>query len=91
LFARDTRDEELVQAIFNTNPLKKSDGGRPTMHIIDCRNQLAANANRIKGAGVESAKTYQCTITFMNIQNIHGKFRNLEKLSQGLGLTGPLI
>ena len=71
---RNSYDEELLSHIKNISPLKK-------LIIYDCRPYLAAQANRLKGAGFENIDNYpNSEIIFCNIDHIHSARNSLNKL-----------
>lgn len=73
--ATSPADELLVASIAASGLLPDS------LHIIDCRPMSNALANRAKGYGVESSDNYKnCTISFMNIPNIHSMRDSMKKL-----------
>eukprot|EP01102_Stenamoeba_stenopodia_P012955 TRINITY_DN4137_c0_g1_i1.p1 TRINITY_DN4137_c0_g1~~TRINITY_DN4137_c0_g1_i1.p1 ORF type:complete len:888 (-),score=179.76 TRINITY_DN4137_c0_g1_i1:28-2691(-) len=75
---RCKEDEKLFEAI------RDSGTGRE-LHLLDCRPIVNAYANRLKGAGVESAQHYQnCRRVFLNIENIHAMRNSLLKLSKSI-------
>ncbi|KAF1792462.1 Myotubularin family [Phytophthora cactorum] len=64
--ATSPADESLVAGIASSSLLQDQ------LQIIDCRPMSSALANRAKGYGVESSVNYKnCTISFMEIPNIH--------------------
>ncbi|KAG6975271.1 hypothetical protein JG688_00002557 [Phytophthora aleatoria] len=64
--ATSPADESLVAGIVSSSLLQDQ------LQIIDCRPMSSALANRAKGYGVESSVNYKnCTISFMEIPNIH--------------------
>ncbi|KAL1519176.1 hypothetical protein AB1Y20_003436 [Prymnesium parvum] len=64
--ARSSYDEQLLQAIADTNPVTDR------LQIIDCRPRVNAALNHAKGKGYEhSAQYVMAKISFMNIDNIH--------------------
>lgn len=64
-------DEKLVKMIRG-NP------SNPLLSIIDCRTKEAASANIVGGGGYESYEN--CSLYFMNIENIHEVRGSYEKL-----------
>ncbi|KAJ0402451.1 hypothetical protein P43SY_000604 [Pythium insidiosum] len=73
--ATSPADEKLVAAISASSLLSDA------LHIIDCRPMSNALANRAKGYGVESTDNYKnCTVSFMNIPNIHSMRDSMKKL-----------
>ncbi|TMW68529.1 hypothetical protein Poli38472_005997 [Pythium oligandrum] len=73
--ATSPADEHLVAAIASSSLLSDA------LHIIDCRPMSNALANRAKGYGVESSDNYKnCTISFMNIPNIHTMRDSMKRL-----------
>ncbi|CAI5745603.1 unnamed protein product [Peronospora destructor] len=73
--ATSSADESLVAGIASSNPLREQ------LQIIDCRPMSSALANRAKGYGVESSVNYKnCTVSFMEIPNIHSMRESMRKL-----------
>ena len=53
----------------------------PVLSIYDCRPQLNAQANRVKGGGFESMDDYtNCEFAFCGIDNIHAVTNVFNKL-----------
>ncbi|KAL4151680.1 hypothetical protein PRNP1_008622 [Phytophthora ramorum] len=73
--ATSPADESLVAGIASSSLLQDQ------LQIIDCRPMSSALANRAKGYGVESSVNYKnCTVTFMEIPNIHSMRESMKKL-----------
>ncbi|KAL3666673.1 hypothetical protein V7S43_008302 [Phytophthora oleae] len=73
--ATSPADESLVAALSSSSLLQNQ------LQIIDCRPMSSALANRAKGYGVESSVNYKnCTISFMEIPNIHSMRESMKKL-----------
>ncbi|ETI38211.1 hypothetical protein, variant [Phytophthora nicotianae P10297] len=73
--ATSPADESLVAAIAASSLLQDQ------LQIIDCRPMSSALANRAKGYGVESSVNYKnCTISYMEIPNIHSMRESMKKL-----------
>jgi len=74
--ARCKEDEELVDLIRRTS-------GSEKLLIIDCRPKANAWANTVMGKGYENIAYYNnCTIEFMNIENIHAMSSSLHLLKK---------
>jgi len=57
------------------------------LYLVDCRAQIAATGNSLKGAGAENAKNYtNATLKYCNIGNIHTMRNSLHALVE---LTAP--
>ncbi|CAH0473371.1 unnamed protein product [Peronospora belbahrii] len=73
--ATSPADECLVAGIASASLLQDQ------LQIIDCRPMSSAVANRAKGYGVESSVDYKnCTVSFMEIPNIHSMRESMRKL-----------
>ena len=71
---RNIFDEELINKIIEIGNSKK-------LYIYDCRQYLAAMANKLKGAGYENVETYKnAELYFCEIDNIHAARNSLNKI-----------
>jgi hypothetical protein len=58
------------------------------LHIVDARGKMAAEANKMKRKGYEAAENYRnCTLSFMDIRNIHTMRESLQAVRQVLYYT----
>ena len=72
---RSKQDEELLQAICDTNPFVER------LQIIDARPRMNAEVNAAKGKGYEHQTQYPNTkLTFAGIENIHVMRASLRSL-----------
>lgn len=73
--ARCLEDEQMLEAIRNTNP--NSD----YMYVVDTRPRINAMANRAAGKGYENEAFYEnIKFQFLGIENIHVMRTSLQKL-----------
>ena len=72
-------DQILLQAILEANPNKDQ-----PLRLIDARPKLNAIANQAMGKGSERVfhYTFECTLEFANIDNIHVMRQSLVKLHE---------
>jgi hypothetical protein len=57
--------------------------GLQALYLVDCRAEIAAKANSLKGAGVEDSKNYtNATLKYCNIGNIHTMRNSLNALAE---------
>ena len=78
-FARSAQDEEYVELIRQTN-----DAARP-LHILDCRPYMNSIANRATQGGSEGATYAHCTVSYLDIQNIHAVRDSFLKMRSTFG------
>lgn len=75
LMSQSTEDQKMLREIA----VVKS--GYQTLSIYDCRPQMNAQGNRIKGGGFESTAIYtNSEFSFCGIENIHAVSKVFEKL-----------
>eukprot|EP00474_Spongospora_subterranea_P009409 CRZ09867.1 hypothetical protein [Spongospora subterranea] len=75
--SRSSHDESMLNCILKTNP------GQESLPIFDCRPKMNAVGNKLAGAGFESSEFYpDCSLTFLNIQNIHSVRDSAQKLAR---------
>lgn len=75
--ARCLEDEQMLEAIRNTNPNPNSD----FMYVVDTRPRINAMANRAAGKGYENEAFYEnIKFQFLGIENIHVMRTSLQKL-----------
>lgn len=73
----DRSDEQLMEAIKQSNPAGE------LLHLCDARPKVNAEANKLLGAGYESASAYKgMSIKFFNIDNIHVMRESWLKLQE---------
>lgn len=73
--ARCLEDEQMLEAIRNTNPNSKF------MYVVDTRPRINAMANRAAGKGYENEAFYEnIKFQFLGIENIHVMRTSLQKL-----------
>jgi len=73
---RNKSDEKLLRTIRKAN-----DEFSDILYIVDARARVAAVGNKAKGAGHEIGRWYpNCTLEFMNIDNIHAIRESFTKL-----------
>ncbi|XP_071787047.1 phosphatidylinositol-3,5-bisphosphate 3-phosphatase MTMR8-like [Asterias amurensis] len=82
--ARCLEDEQMLQAILNTNP-------RSTfMYIVDTRPKINAMVNKASGKGYENTDFYaNIKFKFLGIENIHVMRNSLQKLIEVCELKNP--
>jgi hypothetical protein len=80
--------DKLLLNLYRTrgNPHDPNEQRNPsTFYVVDCRSQLAANANAALGKGVENWKALVNTrVYYCNIANIHTMRASLESLHKVL-------
>lgn len=73
--ARCLEDEQMLEAIRNTNPNNRF------MYVVDTRPRINAMANRAAGKGYENEAFYEnIKFQFLGIENIHVMRTSLQKL-----------
>eukprot|EP01105_Mastigella_eilhardi_P003332 TRINITY_DN1428_c0_g1_i3.p1 TRINITY_DN1428_c0_g1~~TRINITY_DN1428_c0_g1_i3.p1 ORF type:complete len:1095 (-),score=216.73 TRINITY_DN1428_c0_g1_i3:804-3977(-) len=83
-YNRCEADELLLRLVRTSNP-----GNMGKMCIVDCRPRMNAMANQTMGAGTEEPSFYDdCTVLFLNIENIHA-MRDSSKKLRDLIATKP--
>ncbi|OQR93428.1 myotubularin-like [Achlya hypogyna] len=70
--AQSSDDELMLLLIAQTNHINQ------LVWIVDCRPELNARANNLKGGGTESSSIRHATVTFMDIANIHAMRDSLD-------------
>ncbi|XP_038063077.1 myotubularin-related protein 8-like [Patiria miniata] len=82
--ARCLEDEQMLQAILNTNPKSNF------MYIVDTRPKINAMVNKASGKGYESTDFYtNIKFKFLGIENIHVMRNSLQKLTDVCELKNP--
>lgn len=77
--ARCLEDEQMLEAIRNTNPNSKF------MYVVDTRPRINAMANRAAGKGYENEAFYEnIKFQFLGIENIHVMRSSLQKLVESM-------
>ncbi|EDO34710.1 predicted protein [Nematostella vectensis] len=77
---RCPEDEQMIQALLNSNPNSKF------IYIVDTRPRLNALANRAAGKGYESEDFYEnVKFQFVGIENIHVMRQSLFKMLEVVG------
>ncbi|EQC32378.1 hypothetical protein SDRG_10124 [Saprolegnia diclina VS20] len=83
--AQSSDDEHMLLLIAQSNHVNQ------LVWIVDCRPELNARANNLKGGGTESASIRHATVTFMDIANIHAMRESLENVRGLLQSLNPDI
>ncbi|OQR94666.1 myotubularin-related protein 2 isoform X2, partial [Thraustotheca clavata] len=72
--AQNSEDENMLLQIAQTNHINQ------LVWIVDCRPELNARANNLKGGGTESSSIRHATVTFMDIANIHAMRESIDNI-----------
>lgn len=69
---RSVHDEQVLEALRQTGKESRKGTSEPTLHIVDCRPLLNAQANKMTGGGTENMSCYPgCVLEQLDLVNIH--------------------